>query len=205
MTRYQSFFLRVINTSGCCVLVFSSAFRLILCTVIDVLILTTMSIILYNGGSLLLFIQQRKGASFYFKYSCLAIYFHIFLSLLKLVGGAMEETGSPETGMNNQDQLMNSKCNELSDTASQHTQSNCFGLESTGPLEEAEYITKNRKHPGSTCCSQESREETPGREEARTDPPDGQQDPEIEKHKEKTLGMFSLAFAFLNGFNIFVV
>ncbi|KAK2519653.1 Txlng [Columba guinea] len=100
----------------------------------------------------------------------------------------MEQTGSPETGLNNQDQLMNSKYNELSDTASQHTQSNCFGLENTGPLEEAEYITKNRKHPGSTCCSQESREETPGREEARTDPPDGQQDPEIEKHKEKTLG-----------------
>uniref|UniRef100_A0A8C9G4D7 Taxilin gamma n=1 Tax=Pavo cristatus TaxID=9049 RepID=A0A8C9G4D7_PAVCR len=47
---------------------------------------------------------------------------------------------------------------------------------------------------GSTCCSQESREETPGREEARTDPPDGQQDPESEKHKEKTLGMFCLIF-----------
>ncbi|XP_068280031.1 gamma-taxilin isoform X1 [Nyctibius grandis] len=106
----------------------------------------------------------------------------------ELVGGAMEEAGSQEMGMNNQDQLVNSKCNELSDTALQHVQSNCYSLENMGALEEAEYITKNRKHLGSTCCSQESREETPGREEARTDPPDGQQDPESEKHKEKTLG-----------------
>ncbi|XP_069730825.1 gamma-taxilin [Phaenicophaeus curvirostris] len=105
----------------------------------------------------------------------------------QLVGGAMEEAGSQEMGMNNQDQLMNSRCNELSDTALQHAHSNCCGLENMGALEEAEYITKHRKHPGSTCCSQESREETPGRE-ARTDPPDGQQDPESEKHKEKTLG-----------------
>ncbi|KAM9300790.1 gamma-taxilin isoform 2-T2 [Morus bassanus] len=106
----------------------------------------------------------------------------------ELAGGAMEEAGFQEMGMNNQDQLVNSKCNELSDMALQHVQSNCYGLENTGALEEAEYITKNRKHPGSMCCSQESREETPGREEARTDPPDGQQDPESEKHKEKTLG-----------------
>lgn len=90
--------------------------------------------------------------------------------------------------MNNQDQLMNSRCNELSNTALQHTQPNCDGLEHTDMLEGTEYITKNRKLLGSTCCSQESREETPGREEARTDPPDGQQDPESEKHKEKTLG-----------------
>jgi len=106
----------------------------------------------------------------------------------------MEEAGSLEMGMNNQDQLVNSRCNELSDTALQHAQSNCYDLEKRGALEDAEYITKNRKHLGSTCCSQESREETPGREEARSDPPDGQQDPESEKHKEKTLGMFSLAF-----------
>lgn len=104
----------------------------------------------------------------------------------------MEEVVSQEMGMNDQDQLVKSKCDELSDTPLQHAQSNCCGLENTGSLEEAECITKNRKHPGSTCCSQESREETPGREEARTDPPDGQQDPESEKHKEKTLGMFFL-------------
>ncbi|KAM4905799.1 gamma-taxilin isoform 3-T3 [Sylvia borin] len=103
----------------------------------------------------------------------------------EVVGGAMEEAArSREMGVNNQDQLVKSKCTELSDTA---LQSNCYSLEGAGTLEEAEYITKNRKHPGSTCCSQESREDTPGRE-ARTDPPDGQQDPESEKHKEKTLG-----------------
>lgn len=99
----------------------------------------------------------------------------------------MEEAGSRQMGMNNQDQLVKSKCTELSDTV---LQSNCYSLENTGALEEAEF----RKPLGSTCCSQESREETPGREEARTDPPDGQQDPESEKHKEKTLGVFSLAF-----------
>ncbi|XP_035181368.1 gamma-taxilin isoform X1 [Oxyura jamaicensis] len=106
----------------------------------------------------------------------------------ELVIGAMEEAGSQEMGMNNQDQLVNSKCNESSDAALQRMDSNCDGLENTGTLEEAEYITKNRKLLGSSCCSQESREETPGREEARTDPPDGQQDPESDKHKEKTLG-----------------
>ncbi|XP_025945399.1 gamma-taxilin isoform X2 [Apteryx rowi] len=100
----------------------------------------------------------------------------------ELITGAMEAAGSQKMGMNTQDQLVNSKCNELSDTALQLTQSNCDGME------EAEYITRNRKLLGSPCCSQESREETPGREEARTDPPDGQQDPESEKHKEKTLG-----------------
>lgn len=148
--------------------------------------------------------MQKKGGSFILNTVALTVYFHFFLSLLKLVGGAMEEAGSREMEMNNQDQLVNRKCNELSDTALQHAHSNCYGLENTGTLEEAEYITKNRKHLASTCCSQESREETPGREEARTDPPDGQQDPESEKNKEKTLGMFSLALRFLNGFNIFV-
>ncbi|NXT80463.1 TXLNG protein, partial [Zapornia atra] len=98
----------------------------------------------------------------------------------------MEEAGSGEMmGVNNQDQLVNSKCNELSGTALQHSQPNCYGLGSRGALEEAECLTRA---PGSTRCAQESREETPGREEARTDPPDGQQDPESEKHKEKTLG-----------------
>lgn len=149
--------------------------------------------------------MQKKGGSCNLKHVCLTVYVYFLLSLLKVVGGAMEEeAGSQETGMNNQDQLVKSKCTELSDTALQYPQSNCYSLENTGTLEEAEYITKNRKHTGSTCCSQESREETPGREETRTDPPDGQQDPESEKHKEKTLGVFSLAFWFLNGFIIFV-
>lgn len=134
--------------------------------------------------------MQKKGESCQFKHTCLTVYIHFLLSVLQVVGGAMEEAArSREMGMNNQDQLVKSKCTELSDTA---LQSNCYSLDSTGTLEDAECVTRNRKHPGSTCCSQESREETPGREEARTDPPDGQQDPESEKHKEKTLGVFSL-------------
>lgn len=141
--------------------------------------------------------MEKKGGSCHFKHICLTVHIHFLLSILKVVGGAMEEAGSGETGMNNQDQLVKSKCTELSDTALQYPQSNCYSLESTGTLEEAEYIPKSRKHPGPTGCSQECREETPGREEARTDPPDGQQDPESEKHKEKTLGVFSLAFWFL--------
>ncbi|MGH0177755.1 UNVERIFIED_CONTAM: hypothetical protein FKN15_075743 [Acipenser sinensis] len=35
------------------------------------------------------------------------------------------------------------------------------------------------------CCTKESRGETPGREDSRIDPPDGQQDPEADKSKEK--------------------
>lgn len=153
-----------------------------------------MSIILIsmNKSGILLFFHTKEGWKFSF--SMLLLHVCFFLSLLKLVIGAMEEAGSQEMGMNNQDQMVNSKCNESSDAALQHVESNCDGLENAGTLEEAEYITKNRKLLGSSCCSQESREETPGREEARTDPPDGQQDPESEKHKEKTLGVFFLAF-----------
>lgn len=149
--------------------------------------------------------MQKKSGSCNFKHICLTVYIHFLLSILKVVGGAMEEAaGSGEMGMNNQDQPVKSKCTELSDTALQYPQSNCYSLENTSRLEEASYITKSRKHLESTCCSQESREETPGREETRTDPPDGQQDPESEKHKEKTLGVFSLTFWFLNDFIIFV-
>lgn len=35
------------------------------------------------------------------------------------------------------------------------------------------------------CCSEESRGETPGREDSRIDPPDGELDPDGEKTKEK--------------------
>ncbi|XP_043928722.1 gamma-taxilin-like [Protopterus annectens] len=38
------------------------------------------------------------------------------------------------------------------------------------------------------CCAKECRGETPGREDTRIDPPDGEQDATIEKNKEKTLG-----------------
>ncbi|XP_078514224.1 gamma-taxilin [Lissotriton helveticus] len=58
--------------------------------------------------------------------------------------------------------------------------------EHTVPMEEDS--AKRNELIVSACCSQESREETPGREESRIDPPDGQQDPENDKSKEKTLG-----------------
>nr|XP_048717816.1 gamma-taxilin isoform X2 [Caretta caretta] len=101
--------------------------------------------------------------------------------------GTTDEAGICEIGMNTQDQLMNSKCVETGTTL-QHLQSNCDGIESTAALEDENYISKNRKPMDSMDCTQESREETPGREEARTEPPDGEQDPETEKNKEKTLG-----------------
>ncbi|EMP25685.1 Gamma-taxilin [Chelonia mydas] len=101
--------------------------------------------------------------------------------------GTTGEAGICGIGMNTQDQLVNSKCVE-SGTTLQHLQSNCDGIESTAALEDENYISKNRKPVDSMYCTQESREETPGREEARTEPPDGEQDPETEKNKEKTLG-----------------
>ncbi|XP_028583442.2 gamma-taxilin isoform X1 [Podarcis muralis] len=85
-------------------------------------------------------------------------------------------------------QLRNSKCPALN-TMLQHSDTNCDGTENAGALEEAEdFIPRNRNVLGAAFCPQELREETPGREETRTDPPDGQQDPESEKGKEKTLG-----------------
>ncbi|NXP69976.1 TXLNG protein, partial [Ramphastos sulfuratus] len=100
-----------------------------------------------------------------------------------------EAAGSEELGISNQEQLVNSRCSELPAAVLQRPQPSCCGLANAGAAEEAEDSTKSRKQPmSSPCSSQESREETPGREEARTDPPDGQQDPESEKHKEKTLG-----------------
>uniref|UniRef100_A0A8D0HMV6 Taxilin gamma n=1 Tax=Sphenodon punctatus TaxID=8508 RepID=A0A8D0HMV6_SPHPU len=107
----------------------------------------------------------------------------------ELIVGAMGEAGVDEMGMNTQDQLVNSECDTELDTMVEHSESNYGGIENTGALEEEDvesYIAKNSKLLGTTCCA--SREETPGREEARTDPPDGQQDPESEKNKEKTLG-----------------
>ncbi|XP_060089999.1 gamma-taxilin [Heteronotia binoei] len=99
-----------------------------------------------------------------------------------------EESQICETGSINQEQLMNNKCTELN-TMLQHSETNYDGTENAGALEEVEnYIDRNRKLLGPVFCAQELREETPGREETRIDPPDGQQDPEAEKNKEKTLG-----------------
>ncbi|XP_068025258.1 gamma-taxilin [Melanerpes formicivorus] len=106
-------------------------------------------------------------------------------------GGAMEAAaGCEELGLGAQDQLgSSSPCGQLPAAAPPPAQPGCCGLPHPGALQEAECPPKDGRQPlPPSCCSQESREETPGREEARTDPPDGQQDPDSDKHKEKTLG-----------------
>lgn len=99
-----------------------------------------------------------------------------------------------------QEEVMSSECAELN-TMLQHSETNCEGTETASALEEVDdYIVGNRKLLGSAYCAPELREETPGREESRTDPPDGQQDLESEKNKEKTLGIWdeiSSYFSFL--------
>lgn len=102
----------------------------------------------------------------------------------------MEESQVGEFGPSSREELRNSKCPELK-TVLQHPEANCDSPEDAGALEEEveDYIARNRKLLGPTFAAQELREETPGSEETRIDPPDGQQDPESEKNKEKTLGM----------------
>uniref|UniRef100_A0A8C9P7R4 Taxilin gamma n=1 Tax=Spermophilus dauricus TaxID=99837 RepID=A0A8C9P7R4_SPEDA len=98
----------------------------------------------------------------------------------------MEETGICGLGVK-ADMLCNSQSNDIL----QHQDSKCGGTSNKHSLEEDEgssdFITKNRNLVSSAYRAQESREEIPGRE-ARTDPPDGQQDSECTRNKEKTLG-----------------
>ncbi|XP_068956795.1 gamma-taxilin isoform X3 [Petaurus breviceps papuanus] len=97
----------------------------------------------------------------------------------------MEEAGLCGIGVKS-DMLSSAQRNDIL----QHQESNCHGSNSKKSLEEAEesnFLTKNRNLVSTAYCTRESREETPGRE-ARTDPPDGQQDIESDKNKEKTLG-----------------
>lgn len=84
------------------------------------------------------------------------------------------------------DMLRNSQSNDIL----QHQDSNCGGTNNKHSLEEDEgsdFITKSRSLMSPAYCAQESREEIP-RREARIDPPDGQQDSECNRSKEKTLG-----------------
>lgn len=97
----------------------------------------------------------------------------------------MEEAGMCGLGIK-ADMLRNSQSNDIL----QHQDSNCGGTSNKHSLEEDEgsdFITRNRSLMSPAYCTQESREEIPGRE-ARTDPPDGQQDSECNRNKEKTLG-----------------
>ncbi|XP_023370093.1 gamma-taxilin isoform X1 [Otolemur garnettii] len=98
--------------------------------------------------------------------------------------GTMEEAGICGLGVK-ADMLCNSQSNDIL----QHQDSNC-GTSNKHSLEEDEgsdFITKNRNLASTAYCTQESREEIPGRE-ARTDPPDGRQNAEYNRNKEKTLG-----------------
>ncbi|GAB1303263.1 Gamma-taxilin [Apodemus speciosus] len=81
-------------------------------------------------------------------------------------------------------------CNSQANDILQHQDSSCGGTTKKHSLEGDEgsdFITKNRNLVSSVFCTQETREEIPGRE-ARTVPPDGQQDTECSRNKEKTLG-----------------
>ncbi|XP_077920476.1 gamma-taxilin isoform X2 [Halichoerus grypus] len=103
----------------------------------------------------------------------------------KFVIGTMEEAGMCGLGVK-ADMLHNSQSNDIL----QHQDSNCGGTSNKHSLEEDEgsdFIRKNRSLMSPAYCTQESREEIPGRE-ARIDPPDGQQDSECSRNKEKTLG-----------------
>lgn len=80
--------------------------------------------------------------------------------------------------------------NSQSNAILQHQDSNYGGTNNKHSLEEDEgsdFITKNRSLVSPAYCTPEAREEIPGRE-ARTDPPDGQQDAECSRNKEKALG-----------------
>lgn len=97
----------------------------------------------------------------------------------------MEEAGMCGLGVK-ADVLHNSQSNDIL----QHQDSHCGGTSIKHSLEEDEgsdFITKSRSLVNPAYCTQESREEIPGRE-ARTDPPGSQQDPECGRNKDKTLG-----------------
>lgn len=95
----------------------------------------------------------------------------------------MEEAGMCGLGVK-ADVLRTSQSNDIL----QHQDSHCGGTSNKHSLEEAEgFITKHRSLVNPAYCTQEPREEIPG-QEARTDPPDGQQDSDCNRNKEKTLG-----------------
>ncbi|XP_019522093.1 PREDICTED: gamma-taxilin isoform X3 [Hipposideros armiger] len=98
--------------------------------------------------------------------------------------GTMEEAGMCGLDVK-ADMLHNSQPNAIL----QHQDSNYCGTNKHSGEEDegSDFLTKNRSLVSPAYCTQESREEIPGRE-ARTDPPDGQQDSECSRNKEKALG-----------------
>ncbi|EPY74378.1 gamma-taxilin [Camelus ferus] len=98
--------------------------------------------------------------------------------------GTMEEAGMCGLGVK-ADMLRNSQSNDIL----QHQDANCGGTSNKHSLEEdvsSDFLTKSRSLVSPAYCTQEAREEIPG-QEARTDPPDGRQDSECNRNKEKTL------------------
>lgn len=84
------------------------------------------------------------------------------------------------------DVLHNSQSNDILP----HQDSHCGGTSLKHSVEEvggSDFITKSRSLVSPAYCTQEAREIIP-RREARTEPPDGQQDPECGGNKDKTLG-----------------
>ncbi|XP_010594065.2 gamma-taxilin isoform X2 [Loxodonta africana] len=103
----------------------------------------------------------------------------------KFVIGTMEEAGICGLGVK-ADMLCTSQANDVL----QRQDSNCDSTSNRHSLEEdtgSAFVTNNRNLVSPSYCTQASREETPG-QEARTDPPDGQQDSECNRNKGKTLG-----------------
>ncbi|MEE6469668.1 hypothetical protein FKM82_008716 [Ascaphus truei] len=98
---------------------------------------------------------------------------------------AMDGTEVIEICKNDSDLLVNSKLPEA--MLQSCLEVNGVELTTSICLEE-EQSTNMEISIVSTYLAQESREEPPGREETRMDPPDGQQDLSSERHKEKTLG-----------------
>ncbi|EDL90493.1 similar to CXORF15 [Rattus norvegicus] len=99
--------------------------------------------------------------------------------------GTMEEARICELGVK-ADMVCKSQANDIL----QHQDSSCGGTTKKHSLEGDEgsdFVTNTRNLVSSVFCTQETREEIPGRE-ARTGPPDGQQDSECSRNKEKTLG-----------------
>ncbi|KAF4027287.1 hypothetical protein G4228_018682 [Cervus hanglu yarkandensis] len=110
---------------------------------------------------------------------------HQPLSDSQFVIGTMEEAGMCGLGVK-ADMLHNSQSNDIL----QHQDSHCGGTSNKHSLEEdarSDFVTKGRSLVSPAYCTRASREEIPGRE-ARTDPPDGQQDSECSRNKDKTLG-----------------
>ncbi|XP_029459151.1 gamma-taxilin isoform X2 [Rhinatrema bivittatum] len=71
----------------------------------------------------------------------------------------------------------------------QQQEADCDSMENTLILQEEEdFAAKNRELLVTEYGAQESQEETVGSEESRSDLPDGQQDPESDRNKEKALG-----------------